>query len=68
MRILQQNDQLNSSFLMSGKIQTFTAEHLDKCANLYVEVFNGEPWNEQWTIETARLRLLEILRALLTVR
>lgn len=46
---------------MSEEIQTFTTDHLDKCANLYVKVFNGEPWNEQWTIETARLRLFEIL-------
>lgn len=46
---------------MLEEIQTFTTEYLDDCANLYVEVFNSEPWNEQWTIETARLRLFEIL-------
>ncbi|KAB8334586.1 GNAT family N-acetyltransferase [Scytonema tolypothrichoides VB-61278] len=46
---------------MLEEIQTFTTEYLDDCANLYVEVFNTEPWNEQWTIETARLRLFEIL-------
>ncbi len=46
---------------MSEEIQTFTTEHLDKCAHLYVEVFNREPWNEQWTFETTRARLFEIL-------
>jgi aminoglycoside 6'-N-acetyltransferase I len=46
---------------MSEEIQTFTTEYLDKCAHLYVEVFNAEPWNEQWTFETARTKLFEIL-------
>ncbi|MEH2086365.1 GNAT family N-acetyltransferase [Nostoc sp.] len=46
---------------MSEEIQTFTTEYLDKCAHLYVEVFNGKPWNEQWTFETARTRLFEII-------
>ncbi|AUB39698.1 Ribosomal protein S18 acetylase RimI and related acetyltransferases [Nostoc flagelliforme CCNUN1] len=46
---------------MPEEIQTFTTEHLDKCAHLYVEVFNSEPWNEQWTFETARTRLFEII-------
>ncbi|MCC5621812.1 GNAT family N-acetyltransferase [Nostoc sp. CHAB 5715] len=46
---------------MSEEIQTFTTEYLDKCAHLYIEVFNGEPWNEEWTFETAKARLFEIL-------
>ncbi len=46
---------------MSEEIQTFTTEYLDKCAHLYVEVFNSEPCNERWTFETARTKLFEIL-------
>jgi aminoglycoside 6'-N-acetyltransferase I len=46
---------------MSEEIQTFTTEYLDKSAHLYVEVFNGEPWNERWTFDTARTKLFEIL-------
>ncbi|NMG06657.1 GNAT family N-acetyltransferase [Brasilonema sp. UFV-L1] len=46
---------------MLEEIESFTTKHLDECASLYVEVFNGEPWNEQWSFENARLRLFETL-------
>ncbi len=46
---------------MSEEIQAFTTEYLDRCAYLYVEVFNREPWNEQWSFNTARTRLFEII-------
>ncbi|MDZ8077669.1 MAG: GNAT family N-acetyltransferase [Nostoc sp. DedQUE01] len=46
---------------MSEEIQTFSTEYLDRCAYLYVEVFNSEPWNEEWSFNTARTRLLEII-------
>ncbi|YAF94060.1 MAG: GNAT family N-acetyltransferase [Nodularia sp. CChRGM 3473] len=46
---------------MEENILAFTTEHLDECAQLAVEVFNGEPMNQQWTMETARIRLQEIL-------
>ncbi|MBN4007016.1 GNAT family N-acetyltransferase [Nostoc sp. LPT] len=45
---------------MKEEILTFTVEHLDECANLAVEVFNGELPNQHWTRETARVRLQEI--------
>lgn len=35
-------------------------EHLMKCAELYVRVFNAEPWNDKWSTETAYKRLLDI--------
>lgn len=38
-----------------------TAEHLDGCARLLVSAFNGEPWNEKWTLETARKDILQTL-------
>ena len=46
---------------MSEEILRFTTEYLDECADLAVEVFNGEPGNQHWTRETARRRLLEML-------
>ncbi|WP_445637147.1 N-acetyltransferase domain-containing protein [Nostoc sp. DSM 114161] len=46
---------------MSEQIQAFSTEYLDRCAYLYVEVFNSEPWNEEWSFNTARTRLFEII-------
>jgi ribosomal protein S18 acetylase RimI-like enzyme len=33
---------------------------LHACAELYVNIFSAAPWNEQWTLETARMRLQDI--------
>ena len=46
---------------MSEEIHDLTQKHLDECARLFVEVFNSEPWNDNWTFETAKLLLLQIL-------
>jgi aminoglycoside 6'-N-acetyltransferase I len=35
-------------------------EHILKCSELYLMVFNGEPWKDKWTIETANKRLKDI--------
>ena len=35
--------------------------YLDELAQLYVETFNAEPWNDEWTFETARKRLYMML-------
>jgi len=43
------------------RIVALTAENLDDCALLFMQVFNGEPWCEDWTLEAARERLREIL-------
>ena len=45
---------------MSEEIIAFTSEHLDACANLLVEVFSNEPWNESWSFDNARILLSEI--------
>jgi hypothetical protein len=29
-------------------IRLFDIKDLDKCTKLFCEVFNGEPWNDQW--------------------
>ncbi|GAA0077803.1 GNAT family N-acetyltransferase [Clostridium sp. CTA-5] len=33
---------------------------LKECARLFVKVFNGEPWNDKWTYESAYKRLKDI--------
>jgi ribosomal protein S18 acetylase RimI-like enzyme len=43
------------------KIEPFKIDHLNDCAELYRFVFNGEPWNDEWTLETAQKRLLEMI-------
>ena len=42
-------------------IKMFSMSDLQKCSDLYVRVFNGEPWNEKWTNDTAHARLLEFV-------
>jgi aminoglycoside 6'-N-acetyltransferase I len=46
---------------MSEEIQIFTEQHLNECAFLLIEVFNSEPWNENWNFEKAKLLLSQIL-------
>ena len=47
----------------SGELyyEEMTENHLDELACLYVETFNAEPWNDEWTFETARKRLYMML-------
>ena len=40
-----------------------TLDILDELAHLYVETFNSEPWNDQWTICTAAKRLHQMINA-----
>jgi aminoglycoside 6'-N-acetyltransferase I len=42
------------------QIIKFSDELLKQCANLYVSIFNKEPWNDEWTVETASARLKHI--------
>lgn len=46
---------------MNGQLhyEEITLEYLDELAELYVETFNSEPWNDEWTVDTAKKRLLE---------
>lgn len=41
--------------------EEMTETHLDELAQLYVETFNADPWNDEWTFETARKRLYMML-------
>lgn len=38
-----------------------TLDSLDELAHLYVETFNAEPWNDEWTISTAAKRLHQMI-------
>lgn len=39
-----------------------TLDMLDELAQIYVETFNTEPWNDQWKVETARRRLFQMIQ------
>ena len=39
---------------MDECIESFKEEHLDECASLLVATFNAEPWNDNWTLDTAK--------------
>lgn len=34
---------------------------LDEMATLYIETFNSEPWNDNWTMDTAKKRLYQMI-------
>ena len=38
-----------------------TKNNLNEITNLFIEVFNGEPWYDKWTYETAIKRLRDII-------
>lgn len=42
-------------------VKTFQPSMLSEAALLFVSTFNHEPWNDSWTVETARTRLGDIL-------
>lgn len=41
-------------------IEPFPRENLEAGARLYRDVFNEPPWNDEWTVETARARLAQL--------
>ena len=34
------------------KYKELTKEHIKEIAEIYVDAFNSEPWNDEWTIES----------------
>ncbi|WNF38884.1 GNAT family N-acetyltransferase [Bacillaceae bacterium IKA-2] len=42
------------------ELKSVKFEDIIECSKLYVNVFNKEPWNDDWTIETANIRLKDI--------
>jgi ribosomal protein S18 acetylase RimI-like enzyme len=47
---------------MDERIETFKVEHLDDCAHLFMIAFNAEPWNDKYTLDTAKKQLAWHLR------
>ncbi len=48
---------------MTERIEPLEERHLDECAHLLVSTFNAEPWNENWTFDTAKKTLDQTLEA-----
>jgi len=40
-------------------IRAYAPDAFEACRDLFIEVFNRKPWNDNWTIETAGARLRE---------
>ena len=53
------------AYKVSGELiyEEVTEDYLDELAHLYVETFNAAPWNDEWTFETARKRLQQLLHS-----
>lgn len=53
------------AYHLSGELcyEEMSEEHLNKLAELYVDTFNAAPWNDEWTFETARKRLQQLLHS-----
>ena len=53
------------AYHLSGKLryEEMAENHLDELAQLYVDTFNAEPWNDEWTFATARKRLQQLLHS-----
>lgn len=43
------------------KFEEISLKHLKELAEMYVETFNAEPWNDKWTMETAGKRLHQMI-------
>lgn len=42
-------------------IREFQSDDIEKCVDLLIEAYNGEPWNCHWTVETAARYLNEFV-------
>ncbi|OAB38359.1 GCN5 family acetyltransferase [Paenibacillus glacialis] len=43
-------------------IRPFESDDLRKCTTLFVNVFNREPWNDNWSIEAAKQYLVDYIQ------
>ncbi|MCO7124463.1 hypothetical protein NIE88_01545 [Sporolactobacillus shoreicorticis] len=53
---------MNKKVMLTMTIHELGMSHLDDMARLYVDAFNAPPWNDQWTVETARKRLHQMIQ------
>ncbi len=42
---------------MGERTEELKADHLDECAHLFMTAFNAEPWNDRYTLDTAKTQL-----------
>lgn len=47
---------------MNAEILDMELDRLTEYAELYVSVFNAEPWNDSWTNETAVIRIKDMMQ------
>jgi hypothetical protein len=47
---------------MAERIEPLKEDHLDECAHLLMVAFNAEPWNDNYTLDTAKKQLAWTLR------
>lgn len=47
---------------MNIEIQNMTLNDLTKYADLFISVFNSEPWNDSWTEDTAKIRIENMMK------
>ena len=43
------------------KYKELTKEHIREIAEIYVDAFNSEPWNDKWTSESASKRISQMI-------
>lgn len=43
------------------KFEELEKKHVEEISKMYVKSFNMPPWNEEWTVETASKRILQIM-------
>ena len=43
---------------MAERVELLTEDHLNECAHLLMVTFNAEPWNDNWTFEAAKKKLV----------
>lgn len=43
------------------RYEKLTKEHIKEIAEIYVNAFNCEPWNDKWTIERASKRISQMI-------
>lgn len=46
---------------MTERMEPMTMDALDECIKLYKNVFNSEPWNEAWSYDIAKERLIDLI-------
>ena len=42
-------------------VRNFSNDDFQQCCDLFIQVFNAPPWNDQWTNERAQIRLQDFI-------